>query len=107
MRRAPGFQPLPATKLPTLDQVTSYLPPACEAVSFGEMGLGLREQWGWAVVMEQGSTHAVVVVHGALAVSPKGVEETIIGALSGGSRACSQVALFCGLSLEDEVQGRC
>lgn len=57
--------------------------------------------------MRHGGTYAVVVVHGALAIGPERVEEAIVGALSGGRRACSEVALFCSLSLEDEVQGRC
>jgi len=57
--------------------------------------------------MEYHGTHAVVVVYGALTISPERVEEAIVGALSGGRRSRSQVALFCSLSLEDEVQGRC
>jgi hypothetical protein len=50
---------------------------------------------------------AVVVIHGALAVGPEGVEETVVGACSSGSGAGDQgTRLIALLSVSDEAQRR-
>jgi hypothetical protein len=39
-----------------------------------------------------------------LAVSPEGVEETVVGTSAGRSRARSEVSGVCGFSLKDEIE---
>lgn len=49
-------------------------------------------------------TYIIVVVYGALAIGPEGVEETVVCAGSGRRGACSEVASVCSFGFKDEVQ---